>query len=81
MNTTRQRRRTARFDVVAADGRRFSVDEFTTFVLVQPLSGPATPPKVAGVEFLHGPYPANENEDGTFDVFTGGRDPVRCRRA
>lgn len=79
MTTTREARTTDRFEVLSADGRRFAVEEVTTFVTVRPLSGPAS--EHAGMrEYRNGRHPVNVNDDGTFEVFIGGRTPVRCRR-
>lgn len=80
MNTSRSTRHTGRFQVVADDGRTFTIDEYTDLLKITDLSGHVE--WQDGMRRLrNGRHPVNTNEDGTFDVFTGGEHPVRCRRA
>lgn len=71
---------TARFVVRSDDGQEFTITEHTTFVQISPLSEPPT--TLPGQRALrNGRHPVNAREDGDFDVFTGGMEPIRCRRA
>lgn len=81
MSTTRSTRETARFRVESEDGQQLTISELTTFLVVQPLSGPASPPIPERISYRCGPSPVNLNDDGSFDVLTAGSTPVRCRRA
>lgn len=80
MNTSRSTRHTGRFEVVADDGRIFTIDEYTELLKITDLSG-HTEWQNGQRALRNGPHPVNTNDDGTFDVFTGGEHPVRCRRA
>ena len=80
MTTRRSLRLTDRFRVVASDGTAYLVTEHTEFLTVELLNGTSiTEPGMR--QLRHGPHPVNLNDDGTYDVFTGGMSPVRCRRA
>lgn len=80
---TRQFTQTARFRVVAVDGkgREFAIDETTTYLVVEPFHGPASAPEPIRIDLRNGPHPVNVTDDGEYDVFTGSTTPVRCRRA
>lgn len=80
MNTSRSTRHTGRFQVVADDGRTFTIDEYTDLLKITDNSGRAQ--WLDGQSrLLSSGHPVNTNDDGTYDVFTGGEHPVRCRRA
>lgn len=79
MSTQRTLRHTGTFTVQAADGTSFQVEEFTEHLTITDLSG-SREQLLGQRKYRHGRHPVNANDDGTFDVFTGGMHPVRCRR-
>ncbi len=79
MTVSRSTRHTDRFNVVSDDGQTFTIDEYTELLKIGDLSGKEEWQNGMR-QLLNGRHPVNTNDDGTFDVFTGGMDPVRCRR-
>ncbi len=78
MNTLKANRLTASIRVAADDGTEFTVSEFSEFATAPMPSGQGRH-NPAPREYRNGRHPAIRNEDGSFDVFTGGMAPVRCR--
>lgn len=71
---------TARFAVIAPDGRRYDVTETTTREQYALLEGGWTPPGITSIRYDSGRTPVNLLDDGTFEVLTSPN-PTVCRRA
>ncbi len=80
MGTRQSRRHTDRFQVRSAAGQTFTIDEFTTFLVIEEMSG-HTEEHVVLRELRSGPHSVTANDDGAFDVVTSQTTSVRCWRA
>ena len=74
MSTRRETRVTARFDVVDAQGTRYTAVESTEFLMVQSLedNGPTPVPGMKGYRLSTGEF-LNKHDERTFETLRGTR--------